>query len=157
MKKFFFDCGTRDATASLGILALRVLIGLMMLIGHGIPKIQDFATRKELFYVPDFFPLKYMSPTISLLAAITAEVLASALIILGFATRPAAFFLGLSMVIAVFGFHESAPWFVKPPTILEAKELGLLYLIPMIAIILSGAGAFSLDAVLYKGAKRRRW
>ena len=42
MKKFFFDCGTRDATASLGILALRVMVGLMMLIGHGIPKIREF-------------------------------------------------------------------------------------------------------------------
>lgn len=157
MKKFFFDCGTRDATASLGILALRVLIGLMMLIGHGIPKIQEYAARKDLFYVPDFFPLKYMSPPVSLMAAITAEVAASALIILGLATRPAAFLLGFSMIVAVFGFHEPAPWFVKPPTIMDAKELGLLYLIPMIAIILSGAGAFSLDAALYRDTKRRRW
>lgn len=157
MKKFFFDCGTRDATASLGILALRVLIGLMMLIGHGIPKIQEYAARKDLFYVPDFFPLKYMSPPVSLMAAITAEVAASALIILGLSTRPAAFLLGFSMTVAVFGFHEPAPWFVKPPTIMDAKELGLLYLIPMIAIILSGAGAFSLDAAIYKVGKRRRW
>ena len=157
MKKFLFDCGFRDATASLGILALRLLIGLMMLIGHGIPKIQEFATRKELFYVPDFFPLRYMSSQLSLIAAITAEVGASLLIILGLATRPAAFLLAFSMVVAAFGFHGAAPWFVSPPSVMDAKELGLLYLIPMIAIILSGSGAYSLDAAIYKEGKRRRW
>jgi putative oxidoreductase len=157
MKKFFFDCGTRDATASFGILALRVMIGLMMLLGHGIPKIQGYTERKDLFYVPDFFPLKFMSPPVSLMMAITAEVGASVLIILGLATRPAAFVLGFAMVVAVFGFHGNAPWFVKPPTVMDAKELGLLYLVPMIAIILSGAGAFSCDALLYRESRRRRW
>lgn len=157
MKKFLFDCGTRDATASVGILALRVMIGLMMLIGHGIPKIQEYSARKDLFYVPDFFPLKYLSPPLSLMACIAAEVGAAALIILGLATRPAAFVLGFAMVVVAFGFHGSAPWFVKPPTVTDAKELGLLYLIPMIAIILSGAGAYSIDAGLYREGKRRRW
>jgi putative oxidoreductase len=157
MKKFLFDCGTRDATASLGILVLRVLIGLMMLIGHGIPKIQEYGQRKDMFYVPDFFPLKYMTPPMSLMASIGAEVGAAILIILGLATRPAAFVLGLAMVIAVFGFHGSSPWFVKPPTVYDAKELGLLYLIPLISIIFSGAGAYSIDAGLHKEGKRRRW
>lgn len=157
MKKFLFDCGTRDATASVGILALRVMIGLMMLIGHGIPKIQEYSTRKDLFYVPDFFPLKFLSPPLSLMACIAAEAGAAVLIILGLATRPAAFVLGFAMVVVAFGFHGSAPWFVKPPTVTDAKELGLLYLIPMIAIILSGAGAYSIDAGLYREGKRRRW
>jgi len=157
MKKFLFDCGTRDTTASLGVFALRTLTGLMMLIGHGLPKFQGYAARKELFYVPDFFPLKYMSPQVSLAAAIGAELGASALIILGLATRPAAFVLGFSMVVAAFGFHGASPWFVSPPTVFEAKELALLYLIPMIAIILTGGGAFSLDAAIYKEGKRRRW
>jgi putative oxidoreductase len=157
MKKFFFDCGTRDATASLSILALRLLIGAMMLFGHGIPKIQDYAARKDLFYVPDFFPLKYMSPPVSLMAVIAAEAGAAAMIVLGLATRPAAFLLGFSMVVAVFGFHGTAPWFVKPPTIIDAKELGLLYLIPMVALIISGAGSYSLDAGIYRDSKRRRW
>ncbi len=157
MKRFLFDCGTRDATASLGILALRLLTGLMMLIGHGIPKLMDYSARKDLFYVPDFFPLNFMSPPLSLMASISAEVGASILIILGIATRPAAFILGFSMVVAVFGFHADAPWFVKPPTYVDAKELGLLYLIPMIAIIFSGGGLFSADSQLYRDAKRRRW
>ena len=156
MKKFFFDCGTRDATASLGLVSLRVMIGLMMLIGHGITKIQNFSAAKASFPVPDFFPLKYMSPSVSLMTCIGAEVVASALIIIGLATRPAAFILGFTMVVAAFSVHGSAPWFMGP-TAPISKEPALLYLIPMIAIIFSGAGAYSLDAGLYREGKRRRW
>ncbi len=157
MKKFLFDCGTRDAPASQGILALRVMTGLMMLIGHGIPKIQHYAAIKDLFYVPEFFPLNHLTPPLSLMACIGAEVVASLCIILGLATRPAAFVLGFCMVVAVFGLQAAAPWFVALPTLVEAKELGLLYLIPLVALILSGGGAYSLDAGLYREGKRRRW
>lgn len=157
MKKFFFDCGTRDAVASVGFLALRVLVGLMMLIGHGIPKIQNYATRKDFFYVPDFFPLRLMTPQVSLMACIGAEVVAAVLLIIGLATRPAAFVLGFCMVIAAFGAMGASPWFQKSATLIETKELSVMYLIPMIAIILAGAGAYSLDALIYKEGKRRRW
>jgi putative oxidoreductase len=155
MKKFFFDCGTRDATASLGILVLRVLVGLMMIIGHGLPKIENFAARKEFFYVPDFLPDRFAS--MSLLACIGAEVFAATFVIIGFATRPAAFILGFAMVVAAFGALGAAPWFQSSPTLVDTKELSIMYLIPMISIILSGGGAYSLDALFYKDTKRRRW
>ena len=155
MKKFFFDCGTRDATASLGILALRVMIGLMMLIGHGIPKIENFAARKDSFYVPDFLPDKFAS--MSLLACIGAEVVAATFVIIGFATRPAAFILGFCMVVAAFGALAGVPWFQSTPAPAVTKELSIMYLIPMISIILAGAGAYSLDALFYRETKRRRW
>jgi putative oxidoreductase len=155
MKKFLFDCGTRDATASLGLLSLRVMVGVMMLIGHGIPKIENFASRKEFFYVPDFLPVKMAS--MSLMACISAEVVAATFVIIGFATRPAAFILGLCMVVAAFGALGGAPWFQKSATLVETKELSMMYLIPMISIILAGAGSYSLDALLYKESKRRRW
>jgi putative oxidoreductase len=157
MKKFLFDCGTRDAAASFATLALRLMIGLMMLIGHGLPKISEYSQRKDLFYVPDFFPFYWMSPPISLSLCILAEVGASACIILGIFTRPAAFLLGFCMVVAAFGLLGPAPWFVKPPTLMDAKELSLLYLIPAISLILSGAGKFSLDSLIHKDSKRRRW
>jgi putative oxidoreductase len=154
MKKFLFDCGTRDATASLAIFALRVMIGLMMLIGHGIPKIQHFMALKD-FPTPSFMAA-WMSPMASLCLTILAEAVASTLIILGLATRPATFVLAFTMVIAAFDIHRNAPWFISPPTVLIAKELALLYLIPLIAIILSGAGSISLDALFLK-KPRRRW
>ena len=156
MKKFFFDCGTRDATASLGFLALRVMVGLMMLIGHGIPKIQNFQTiLKSGFYQPDLFPLSLMSPHVSLMMACGAEAVASILLVLGLMTRPAAFVFGFAMVVAAFGALGASPWFSTGTE--PSKEMALLYLIPVIAIILAGAGGYSLDAVIYKESKRRRW
>lgn len=156
MKRILFDCGTRDATASVGLLVLRVLTGTMMLVGHGIPKIQAYGALSKGFRFPEVFPLSLMSPQVGLIATIGAEVGAALLILLGIATRPAAFVLAFTMVVAAFGVHQASPWFVKPPTVLVAKELALLYLVPMLTLILSGAGLFSIDAA-FKPAKRRRW
>lgn len=154
MKKYLFDCGSRDPLAAPGLFVLRVGIGLMMLIGHGIPKIQKFGQMKDGFYVPDFFPLYYMSPMVSLVALIVAEVVAAAMLVLGFLTRPAAFVLGFAMVVAAFGRHAADPWFFTGGA---AKELALLYLIPCVVLILSGAGGYSFDAMIHKDGKRRRW
>jgi putative oxidoreductase len=156
MKRILFDCGTRDATASFGLLFLRVSTGLMMLIGHGVPKLQAWSERKDGFYVPDFAPFKWMSPPVSLAATLLAEVVAAGLIVLGLATRPAAFVLGFAMVVAAFGVNAQSPLFYAPPHALIAKEPALLYLFPLVAILLAGAGAFSFDASLVK-ERRRRW
>lgn len=155
MKKFIFDCGTRDATASLGLLFLRVCTGLMMFLGHGLVKMQTFADKKDKFPVPDFFPLKYMSPPFSLMATIGAEAGCSLLIIFGLATRPAAFILAFTMTVAAFGIHGGGPWFLGGDP--GAKEPALLYLIPAVAILLAGAGRYSADAVILKEGRRKRW
>jgi uncharacterized membrane protein YphA (DoxX/SURF4 family) len=63
--------------------------------------------------------------------------------------------LGFAMVVAAFGAHAAAPWFSAGAG--GSKELALMYLIPVIVIILSGAGSYSLDAAIYKESKRRRW
>ena len=155
MKKLFFDCGTRDVTASLGLLVLRLSIGLMMLVGHGIPKLQAYASLKDTWHVPPMWPLSYMSPPVSLIATIIAELLASALIVIGLGTRFAAFLLGFAMVVAAFDFGVAWPWFISGPGL--AKEPALLYLIPMLVLIITGAGATSFDAAIYHDSKRRRW
>lgn len=154
MKKLLFDCGSRDPLAAPALFVLRASVGLMMLIGHGIPKLQKFGQMKDGFYVPDFFPLYYMSPLVSLIALVVAEVVAASMLVLGLLTRPAAFVLGFAMVVAAFGRHAADPWFFTGGA---AKELALMYLIPSLVLILSGAGGFSLDAMIYKEGKRRRW
>jgi putative oxidoreductase len=157
MKNLFFDCGTRDSTASIGILALRTLTGLMMLVGHGIPKFQKYAAMKDSFYVSEVFPLSLCSPSVSLMMCIAAEVVAAALIIVGLATRPAAFILGFCMVVAAFDVLHGAVWFQVPGASVPNKEMALLYLVPMLALILTGGGSYSLDAVINQDSKRRRW
>ncbi len=155
MKRFFFDCGTRDITASTGLLVLRVLTGLMLLVGHGIPKIKHYSTLKDIFYVPDFLPQTWAPACLT--ACIGAEVLGSALVIIGLASRPAAFVVGFCMVIAGFGMRGPTPWFETLPTLVENKELPVVYLITMMSIILAGAGAFSLDANIFREKRSRRW
>ncbi|MFT4177472.1 MAG: DoxX family protein [Luteolibacter sp.] len=147
MKKLFFDCGTRDPLASLGLFVLRAGTGLMMLYGHGIPKIGKFETIKDGWLVPDFFPLRYMSPPVSLVATIGAEVVAAAFLILGFSTRISAFVFSFAMVVAAFLAHGADP-FAK-------KELALLYLLAGVVIIITGAGKYSLDSVIYQEKRRR--
>ncbi|MCX6877879.1 MAG: DoxX family protein [Verrucomicrobia bacterium] len=154
MKRFLFDCGVRDAEAALGLLLLRAATGLMMLIGHGIPKLQHFGTLKAAWQVPDFFPFYFMSPPLSLVATLCAEVLAALLLVLGLMTRPAAFVLCFTMVVAAFDINGASAWFTLPP---NGKELAILYLIPGLVLLLTGAGAWSLDATLYREPKRRRW
>lgn len=155
MKRFLFDCGTRDATASLGILVLRVAVGLMMLIGHGWGKVVNFTAMKDDFPVPDFFPLKFMSPPVSLMATIGAEVVCAALLVLGVMTRYAAFVLGFTMVVAAFYVLGDKPFFYHPVKAVHAQELAVMYLIPALVLVLTGGGAYSLDAALCKEGRRR--
>ena len=150
MKQILFGCPTRDTTASIGILSLRISFGLMMLIGHGLPKLSNFSKIIEKgFYTPDFFPLNWMSMHVSLGATIAAELGCAALIIIGLSTRLAAFLLGFTMVVAAFAVMSEAPWFLGPG-VDSAKEPALTYLMAMIALILSGPGRYSIDAMLDK-------
>lgn len=154
LKRFIFDCGTRDAGVAPGLLFLRVAIGAMMLVGHGLPKIHAYAALRDGWPVPDFFPLYFMSPAVSLMATIGAEVVASACLILGLMTRPAAFVFCFTMVVAAFDVCGAQPLFAMPAT---GKELAVLYLVPGLMILLTGAGAWSLDAGILRENKRRRW
>ena len=124
----------RDACLSLGLLAMRIAVGVMMIAGHGWGKLAGFAERSAGF--PD--PLGVGSP-VSLGLAVFAEVLCSAAIILGFATRIAAIPLAVTMGVAAFMFHDADPW--------AKKELAVLYLVVYVALILTGPGRFSVDAV----------
>lgn len=154
MKRFFFDCGTRDAVASAGLFVLRVGFGLMMLIGHGWAKIAMFGKPevKDTWPVPGIWPLSMMSPPVSMIATITAEVGCAALLVLGLATRPAAFVLGFAMLVAAFQVHGDAPFFMAGG---PAKEPAFLYFIPCLVLIISGAGRASADAFIFREKKRR--
>ncbi|WAC18497.1 DoxX family protein [Luteolibacter sp. SL250] len=147
MKKFFFDCGTRDLTASIGILVLRVATGLLMMLAHGIPKLQNYEALRAKFKAPSSLD-GFLNGPIALILTIGAEVGAAGLLILGLATRPAAFILSFTMVIAAFDVHAADPF--------KIKELALMYLLCGVVILLTGAGSLSLDASLCK-EKRRRW
>jgi putative oxidoreductase len=76
---------------------------------------------------------------------IFAEVFCSIAIILGLATRLVAIPLIITMSVAVFIIHADDPW--------QKKEFALLYLVPFLTLVFTGAGRFSLDAVIKKRKK----
>lgn len=154
MKQFLFDCGTRDPLASTGVLVLRASVGLMMLFGHGIPKWRNYGAIVENWTtVPAIWPLSHMTAPMSFMAAIGAEVFASALLVLGLMTRPAAFVLGFAMVVAAFQQHAADPFFSKGG---PAKEMAVLYLVPCLVLIVTGAGLWSFDSPLSADKRKRR-
>jgi putative oxidoreductase len=120
-----------------GLLLMRLLIGVMMLAGHGWGKIARLGAD----------PVKFADPfglgaTTSLVLAIFAEVVCSALIITGALTRFAAIPLLITMLVAAFIIHSDDPW--------QKKEFALLYAIPALTLVFTGAGRFSLDGWLAK-------
>ncbi len=73
-----------------------------------------------------------------------AESIAAIFLILGFITRPAAFLLSFTMLVAS----------VKKLGVgLKAAELPLLFLLLSLVIVLNGAGKFSLDHRIFKTKK----
>ncbi len=154
MKRLLFDCGTREPGASWGLLWLRVVAGIMMAFGHGWPKMMNFASLKDGWHVPPFLP--FLTPPLSLIATIICEFGCGILLAVGLLARPAAFLLGFTMTVAAFGVLGNAPWFLGSDTP-AAKEPALLYLLVAVVVIVSGAGAWSLDAGIYQERRRRRW
>ncbi len=152
MRRFLFDCGTREPVASTGLLVLRLGFGLLMAIGHGWDKLQRFDQLKAAWEVPALPPLSFMSSPVSLVATIVAELGCAGLLVLGLATRPAAFVLGFAMVVAAFQVHGGGPLFLPAP---GAKEPAILYLLACLTLIVTGAGAWSADRLLYRERKKR--
>lgn len=154
MKRFLFDCGTRDPLASIGLLVMRVGFGLMMLIGHGLPKLQNYGTYVGKWTVaPAIWPLSKMSMPVSLAATIGAELFAAGLLVAGLMTRPAAFVLGFAMCVAAFQVHGADPFFSQGGA---AKEMAVLYLLPAFILIITGAGQYSLDSAILSDKRKRR-
>jgi len=119
--------------SSLGLLTLRVGAGSLMLFGHGWKKIMNFSELSRVF--PD--PLGVGSDW-SLALAVFAEVFCSLGVIFGAATRLAAIPLIATMLVAGLLVHSDDAW--------AKTELSVIYLIPFLAIALTGPGKFSVDA-----------
>lgn len=118
---------------SIGLLLLRVFLGTTMLVAHGWGKLLKFGS-----FPPKFADPIGLGPTVSLALAVFAEVGCALLLILGLFTRFAAFPLFFTMIVAAFIIHGGDPWY--------KKEFALLYGVPFLMLMFTGAGRYSLDA-----------
>src|SRR5690606_878784 len=124
------------------LLILRIGVAVMMLV-HGLPKLEMLLSGEAI----EFPAVMGMSPALSLILAVFAEVLCSLLILFGFGTRLATIPLIITMLVAVFYFHASDPFAVQ--------ELGLHYLLAYIGLLILGSGKYSLDAYLLKQLEQK--
>lgn len=119
-----------------GYLVLRVGAGGTMFWQHGWPKLMAFSERMDSFADP--FGL---GPAFSLILILLAEVLCSALIVLGLWTRIATIPLIIGMAVVVF--------MVKGDAAFAEKELAAVYLMAFLTILFTGSGRFAVDRISF--------
>jgi len=120
-----------------GVLLLRVSAGGTMFWQHGWPKIMSFTERMDGFSDP--FGL---GSTFSLILIIVAEVLCSALVVLGLWTRVALIPLIIGMAVIIFMVKGDAPF--------KEQELAVVYLFAFVALLFTGSGRFSVDRISFR-------
>jgi putative oxidoreductase len=126
-----------DSAFNFALLVQRVATGLLMLIGHGLPKISKFSDLSSSFYDP--FHIGHRQ---SLILVILAELFCSMLMVLGLFTRIVAFVLVLDLSVAVFIYHHGQP--------LNNVDLGAIYLTSVFTIMILGPGRVSVDGMMGK-------
>jgi putative oxidoreductase len=138
----FFAPGNDSKLTSLGLLALRLTLGLTLMLNHGIAKLKGFNSMASGF--PD--PLK-IGHTGSLALVVFAEVVASLLIEAGLLTRFGAVVLATNMGVAFFMVHKGTL------SGEHSGELALIYLAGFITLFLAGPGRVSLDKRFFGGGR----
>lgn len=125
----------QEKLKDIGLLVLRLTAAGMMLFGHGFDKLVNFSAKAEHFADP-----LGLGMTTSLVLAVFAEFFCSVAILFGFLTRYATIPLIITMLVAAFIVHGDDPW--------SKKEFALVYLVPFLTLLFSGAGRYSVDAKL---------
>jgi putative oxidoreductase len=125
----------QDVITSLGLLVLRLGAGGLLFGAHGWAKLMNIAER-----APKFSDPIGLGPQASFGLVVFAEVLCTGSVMVGLLTRistvPILIFLG----VAAFIQHAHDPWM--------KRELPLLFAVPFLALLFTGAGRFSLDALI---------
>jgi putative oxidoreductase len=137
----FGGAGSGSWFGDIGLLVLR-LTGLLLAVGHGLKK----------WPPPDFFiggvqKLGFPAPTFFAWMAVLSEVVGGFLLALGLLTRPAAFLVAGTMLVAAFGQHLGDPMFPSQ-TNPVSKEPAILFLLPALALLFTGSGRYGIDYFL---------
>ena len=124
-----------------GALALRIPVGIIFA-AHGAQKLFGWFGGYGLEGTGQFFGSIGLTPgyLMALLAGLV-EFFGGLALVLGVLVRPAAAALAFAMLIAVFAVHWSKGFFASN----GGYEYALALLAASVALVLSGAGRFSVD------------
>ena len=134
MMNFLFPQNTYPNSVSLFLLALRVLLGGVMM-WHGISKMTNYETLVLTFPNPIG-----LGSHLSLYLAIFAELFCSVGVIFGAFYRLALVPIIFTMIVALFWVHRAQPF--------ASKELAFIYMWVFAMLFVMGAGRFSLDNII---------
>jgi putative oxidoreductase len=132
---------TSPLGADVALLLIRIWFGATLAIAHGLGKVSDLGgfSGKIANRVP-FAEL--LGP-----AAALSEFLGGLLFAVGLFTRPAAFFMFTTMMVAGFHIHSADPF--------GKKELAFAMGIAALAVLVAGPGKLSLDQLLLSRLNKR--
>jgi putative oxidoreductase len=119
-----------------GILVLRLFAGFIMVYAHGWGKLTHFGENSD-----DFYNFLGLGGTVSFGLVVFAEFFCSVLLLLGLGTRLATFPLLITMIVIVVDVNAGKP--------INKFETPLLYLVIYISLLITGAGKYSLDYLLF--------
>ena len=122
----------------IALLLLRLCFGGAMIYGHGWGKLLKIINGDPLKFADPFG----LGPELSFYLVVFAEVACALLLMVGLFTRFVTIPLIIAMLVAVFVAHIDDPF--------GKMEKALLYLIPYICLLLTGAGRYSLDYIIGK-------
>jgi putative oxidoreductase len=143
MKNLLFGGpGGASRVADAGLLVLRVGIGLYLSLAHGLGKMPP----PEML-VRGVEAMGFPAPVVFAWLAGLSEFAGGLLVALGLLTRPAALMILFTMGVAAFRVHLNDPW-TPSASGGASKEMAMLYLVPALALLLTGAGRFSIDRVI---------
>src|SRR5690606_26114919 len=127
---WIFDTTKDKKLYNIVLFLVRISVACFMLT-HGLKKL-DLLLSGETIQFAD--PLG-MGQTVTLILVIFAEVVCSGLWLIGLATRLAVIPLIITMAIAVFVIHNTDGF--------EKQELGGIYLIIFVRLLVTGSGKYS--------------
>jgi putative oxidoreductase len=135
----------RDALTSFGLLILRLGAGVLMAT-HGWGKVKMvFDGQFDQFGDP-----LGIGKTMSLIGAATGEFACSMLVVIGLLTRLGAAGAAFTMGVAAFIVHQNDPWTASAASGGANKEPALLFMTCFLTLVFTGAGKYSLDAMLFR-------
>ena len=114
-----------------GFLILRLVAGLGMALGHGLPKILRFQELSTSFSDP-----LHVGSLASLILTLFAEIVCAVAVAVGFQTRWASLVLSICMGVAALIVHGVDPW--------GKKELAVMYLAVFVFLSMAGSGRLAL-------------
>ena len=130
----------------LALLLLRLVIGVAFVL-HGAPKMAHASTWMNTM---PFHPPAFLQET-----AAVAEFFGGLALVIGVASRVAAGLIAIDMLVAIAAVHIPA----HTPLVSaggESMELPGVYLVGALAIVLTGPGKWSVDALIARRANLPR-